>query len=209
MLGSVRARALSRAIFQCPPLIRPRPTSWIVRLASTNGDNSHGSSNHGESNSQEGSDHAPFHSSHTPSDFDPSPPAPPPIDASSGVSGGGIENWSAAAQDVASDAPSSLSPLISDAGGFLLSGVVYVGGQVIDGVQAGVQGVHAVTGLPWWATIAVVTVGVKISLLPVVVHQARHMDRMRGAWPEIQMLRKHLADTLEEVRLRHSTNTIC
>ncbi|CAN0544860.1 unnamed protein product, partial [Ectocarpus sp. 8 AP-2014] len=57
------------------------------------------------------------------------------------------------------------------------------------GVQSGVQAVHHTTGLPWWATIAVATIGVKISLLPVVVYQAGHMDRMRAAWPEIQILR--------------------
>ncbi|CAN0424004.1 unnamed protein product, partial [Ectocarpus sp. 13 AM-2016] len=60
------------------------------------------------------------------------------------------------------------------------------------GVQSGVQAVHHTTGLPWWATIAVATIGVKVSLLPVVVYQAGHMDRMRAAWPEIQILRGYL-----------------
>lgn len=72
----------------------------------------------------------------------------------------------------------------------------------MDGVQSGVQGVHAATGLPWWATITVTTIAVKIALLPVVVHQARHTDRVRMAWPEIQTLRGHLATTLEEIPQR-------
>lgn len=84
---------------------------------------------------------------------------------------------------------------------YLLHGVLSTGMHIIGGVQAGVQGVHHLTGLPWWATIGVATICVKVSLLPVVVYQARHMDRMRMAWPEIQILRDHLATTLDQVGL--------
>ena len=108
------------------------------------------------------------------------------------------EPWSNA-QDFLSDFPASLSPLASDAAMYMLQGMFLAGGHVVGTLQSGVQGVHAATGLPWWATIAVTTIAVKISLLPVVVHQARHTDRLRMAWPEIQTLRGHLATTLEEV----------
>lgn len=90
---------------------------------------------------------------------------------------------------------------MGDAGMYLLHGVLSTGMHIIGGVQAGVQGVHHLTGLPWWATIGVATICVKVSLLPVVYYQARHMDRMRMAWPEIQMLRDHLATTLDQVGL--------
>ena len=81
----------------------------------------------------------------------------------------------------------------------MISGMFVAGGHIAGSLQSGLQGVHAATGLPWWGAIAMTTIAVKISLLPVVVHQARHADKFRSALPEISMLNRHLAATLEEV----------
>lgn len=201
MIACMRARALSQARIRRPPLVRPLPTSWVVRLSSETSradTSSTGTGNPSSSSSGSAGGAAPDGSAAIPpgpggADFDPSsliPSAPP----------AGSEPWSTAAPQFLSDLPGTVTPLMADAGMYLLHGVLTTGMHIMGGVQAGVQGVHHLTGLPWWATIAVATVGVKISLLPVVVYQARHMDRMRMAWPEIQVLRDHLAATLDQVR---------
>lgn len=209
MIACMRARSLSRGLTLChagrrrPPLVNPLPSSWVVRFSSTKDDSSSGSSSSpssGGSDSSSGSDGGSAADGSAPpppelgtSGFDPSSLITPPPSA---------EPWSTAPlEQFLSDFPGSVSPLMADAGMYLLHGVLTTGMHIIGGVQAGVQGVHHLTGLPWWATIAVATIGVKISLLPVVVYQAGHMDRMRMAWPEIQVLRDHLATTLDKVGL--------
>lgn len=213
MLRCLRARTLSHARLRRSPFVRPLPSSWVVRFAST-GDNAKddsspfGNTSGGNSSSSisssigssgSGSSDVPCDGSlppgseHNPG-FEHPPVLPPQVDGVPSET----EPWSNA-QDFLSDLPGSLSPLALDAAMYMLSGLFVAGGHIVGGLQSGVQGVHAATGLTWWATIAVTTIAVKISLLPVVVHQARHTDRLRMAWPEIQMLRGHLASTLEEV----------
>ncbi|CAM9219406.1 unnamed protein product [Ectocarpus sp. 12 AP-2014] len=217
MLSCVRAtRGL--AVSRHPrPVRRPLPSSCacVVRLFSADDGRSgadssadHASGGSGYSGSVNGS---PFPSetavpvgSAQAEGFDPTalilPPPPPPAPATEAIAAGsGAEPLSTAAAQFLSDFPSSVTPLVTDAGVYLLKGVLTAGMHVMGGVQSGVQAVHHTTGLPWWATIAVATIGVKISLLPVVVYQAGHMDRMRAAWPEIQILRGYLATSLDEI----------
>lgn len=75
----------------------------------------------------------------------------------------------------------------------------YSDGTVLGTIQAGLEGVHGITGLPWWATIALTTVVVKTTLFPFVVVQARHGERLGNAWPELRMLRGYLRTKLGEV----------
>ncbi|CAM9519324.1 unnamed protein product [Ectocarpus sp. 4 AP-2014] len=215
MLSCIRATrglALSR---HPRPVRRPLPSSCacVVRLFSTSDRKSgadsnadHASSGSGYSGSVDGSplpsETAPPVGSAQAAGFDPIaliPPPPPPPAAEAIAAGSGAEPLGTAAAQFVSDFPSSVTPWVTDAGMYLLKGVLTAGMHVMGGVQSGVQAVHHTTGLPWWATIAVATIGVKISLLPVVVYQAGHMDRMRAAWPEIQMLRGYLATSLEEI----------
>lgn len=199
MIGCVRARASSHARILRPPPVRSLPGSWIVRFGSTH-DGPKGSNSQGTNNDTGSSvDGSADNSIPSPSEFHAYPKVDSPsIAAPPTEVVGGTEPWSVA-QDALPDVSSSVTPSIADAAVYMLTGALNTGGRIMDAVQSGVQGIHAATGLPWWATIAVVTVGVKISLLPVVVYQARHMDRVRMAWPEIQMLRAHLASTLEQV----------
>lgn len=72
-------------------------------------------------------------------------------------------------------------------------------GSILGTVQAGLEGMHAITGLPWWATIAVTTVAVKTTLFPFIVIQAHHGERLGNAWPELKILRGYLRTKLGEV----------
>lgn len=216
MIACMRARALPLTRLPRSSLARPLPRSWVVGFSSATDKNNSNNNNEGPSSNSNSS------SSSSSTSFDASqadvpaasPPEPgagagfdpaaaiaqaPPTPAAEAASA--AEPWSsAAAHQFLADFPSSLTPLMADAGMSLLYGALSVGGQLTGGIQSGVQTIHNVTGLPWWATIAVATIGVKVSLFPVVVYQAGHMDRVRMAWPEIQVLRGHLASTLEEVR---------
>lgn len=65
---------------------------------------------------------------------------------------------------------------------------------------------HAVTGLPWWATIALTTVAVKAALFPFTVVQAKHAERLGEAWPEVNILRGYLRTKLDEVNNSRAQN---
>ncbi|CAM9711977.1 unnamed protein product [Scytosiphon promiscuus] len=223
MIACMRARALPLARLPRSSLARPLPRSWVVGFSSAS--DKHNSNSNSTSNSSTSTSGGANNSSVDGSAADlpaASPPepgagtgfdpaaliaqAPPPPPAAAAEAASGAEPWSsaAAAHQFLTDFPSSLTPLMADAGMSLLYGALSIGGQVTGGIQSGMETIHNVTGLPWWATIAVATVGVKVSLFPVVVYQAGHMDRVRMAWPEIQVLRGHLASTLEEIPQRRA-----
>lgn len=201
MLGCARVTALSHARRSRTHLFRPLSISLINRYASTSDTSRDVSSNQ----YAPAGDRSPPSTSagpepHTLHRSDVEAPAstvgdvPPSVtDIGSRIN---IEPWS-----IIQDLPGAVTPLVSGAGAFLLTSVIYVGVNTMGGIQEALQVVHATTGLPWWATIGVTTVGVKISLFPVSLLQYRHMDRLRMAWPEIQMLRKHLNDTLDKARV--------
>eukprot|EP00752_Nemacystus_decipiens_P005108 g4633.t1 len=219
MIACIRARGLSRGLSHVsrrrPPLVLAGP---VPRLGAsscvgigrfsfssssttdpTSSDKTSSPSGSGDGSSGTSVDGSAADGSATPppelgtSGFDPSSLIPPPPSA---------EPWSTSVPQFVADLPGTLSSLLGDAGIHLLKGVLTTGMHIIGGVQAGVQEVHHLTGLPWWATIGVATICVKVSLLPVVLYQARHVDRMRMAWPEIQLLRDHLATTLDQIPQR-------
>lgn len=47
---------------------------------------------------------------------------------------------------------------------------------------------HVMTGLPWWATIALVTVGARALLFPCAVYGQKHLAKVNQVKPEIQLL---------------------
>ena len=196
MIRCVRAASLSHARRGHSPLFFFPTRAWIACFASKT--NPRDPSSNPDPSS--GSGVPPIQEEpHIYQGFDP-PPAtqidnvpPESADAGSIID---IEPWTTV-QDILSG---GVTPLISDAGKTVLMGAYYAGANTLGGIQEGIKLVHATTGLPWWATIVVTTVCVRTSLLPVVVLQQKHMERLRQAWPEIQTLRKHLNDTLDQVR---------
>ena len=52
-------------------------------------------------------------------------------------------------------------------------------------LQQAFFGLHEATGLPWWATIMAVTVGIRSLTLPVAVMQMKNTANMQRAKPEI------------------------
>lgn len=208
MLVCARATALLHARRSRARLFRPLSVPLINRYASTSDTSRDASSNQ----YPPADDRSPLATpdSHTLQHrSDVEPPAltvgdipPPATDISSSID---IEPWS-----IIQDLPGAVMPLVSGAGAFLLTSVIYVGVNTMGGIQEALQVVHTTTGLPWWATIGITTIGVKISLFPVSLLQYRHMDRLRMAWPEIQMLRKHLNGTLDKARVTsHFRHTGC
>jgi YidC/Oxa1 family membrane protein insertase len=63
-------------------------------------------------------------------------------------------------------------------------------------VQEGLIQIHNVTQLPWWGTIALSTVGMRVAMLPILRYQLLTFRKLAGAMPEIgfafQLLRNRL-----------------
>lgn len=74
--------------------------------------------------------------------------------------------------------------------------------NIISYIQHGLTEFQALSGLPWWATIASATVIVKTSLLPLVRLQMLASQRLAKAIPDINSLRLLLVQSLVD-----STNT--
>ncbi|WOO81433.1 Mitochondrial inner membrane protein OXA1L [Vanrija pseudolonga] len=55
-------------------------------------------------------------------------------------------------------------------------------------------GLHNITALPWWATIALMTVTVRLILLRFVISNARHNVRLAAVQPQMTALMKRLSD---------------
>ncbi|KAL7425143.1 hypothetical protein Q5752_000831 [Cryptotrichosporon argae] len=51
-------------------------------------------------------------------------------------------------------------------------------------------GMHTTTGLPWWASIAALTVGVRMCLFPLIVRNMKHNQRLAAVSPQMQALMK-------------------
>lgn len=196
MIRHAGVRALACSRLQRPPLVRAIPSCWTARFASSTSSNSTDGVNHKTSSDSKGSP-TPFpddDGEHLNKDLNAGGgDAAPPDDTA------GAAEAVDAVQDTIAQASSSVGAVLADSGITLVHGTIQTVRDIQGVIQFGVEGMHAITGLPWWATIATVTVCVKVSMLPVVVYQAGHADRLRGAWPEIQILRGHLASTLEQV----------
>ncbi|KAJ2487601.1 hypothetical protein EV174_000428 [Coemansia sp. RSA 2320] len=55
-------------------------------------------------------------------------------------------------------------------------------------VEYALEYTHVMTGLPWWATIAVLVVGVRVALFPVAAWSHRHQVRVNQVQPELKVL---------------------
>ncbi len=62
-------------------------------------------------------------------------------------------------------------------------------GQTVQAAIDSVVDLHALTGLPWWGTIALATLIVRTATLPINVLQLRSTGRMMAAQPELQMFK--------------------
>lgn len=56
--------------------------------------------------------------------------------------------------------------------------------------QALLEGVHVLSGLPWWLTIGVTAVGMRFALLPLVIEQTKKGAIMAKIGPKLQELQK-------------------
>jgi len=72
--------------------------------------------------------------------------------------------------------------------------VVLTGWSPVGVVQYMLEMVHVTTGLPWWATIAVTTVAVRLSLTPIVVRLQANAVKMNNLRPEVEPLMKKLQE---------------
>ncbi|KAJ2564140.1 Mitochondrial inner membrane protein oxa1l [Coemansia sp. RSA 1813] len=54
---------------------------------------------------------------------------------------------------------------------------------------------HVTTGLPWWATIMVVTVGIRTALFPLAVYSQRELVKTNNSKPEFDRLKQKLDKT--------------
>ncbi|KAL7747636.1 hypothetical protein RI367_006925 [Sorochytrium milnesiophthora] len=55
-------------------------------------------------------------------------------------------------------------------------------------VQQGLEALHVSTGLPWWASIAVMTVGIRTLMLPLVIKLQRDMATLANIKPELDAI---------------------
>eukprot|EP01018_Ginkgo_biloba_P018320 Gb_38756 [translate_table: standard] len=55
----------------------------------------------------------------------------------------------------------------------------------VDGVIAFLDGLHNLTALPWWLTIIVSTVAIRMALLPLTILQLKKMDRISEILPKL------------------------
>ena len=67
-------------------------------------------------------------------------------------------------------------------------------------IQSGMQGLHGVTGLPWWATFCVSTLFVKVGLFPLVRSQLLANLKLQRAMPELNLLFQLLKNRLEPLK---------
>merc|ERR1712224_241878 len=62
--------------------------------------------------------------------------------------------------------------------------------SILASIGDGLEGLHAASGLPWWGTIILATLGVRTALLPVVWYQAKEGAKLAAAGPELDYLYK-------------------
>ncbi|CAM9300587.1 unnamed protein product, partial [Discosporangium mesarthrocarpum] len=86
---------------------------------------------------------------------------------------------------------------VANAGTVPTVGLVSSAGPFLGTIQSGLIAMHSATGLPWWASLVVATVTVRVGMLPTVWFTARHVERFVGALPEIRSLRGMLGKALQ------------
>jgi len=55
----------------------------------------------------------------------------------------------------------------------------------VQAMQSLLEAIQTTTGLPWWASIAVTTVSVRLCVLPVVRYQAHAITRLAKSMPQV------------------------
>ncbi len=64
-----------------------------------------------------------------------------------------------------------------------------------------VDGVHAATGMPYWATIVAITLGIRTAILPIGLLAARNGARTAAMKPEMDALQEAIKVTVAARRL--------
>jgi hypothetical protein len=64
------------------------------------------------------------------------------------------------------------------------------------------ESVHESTGLPWWGTVALATVGMRACTFPLMLMQIKNTHKLSAARPEIERLLEHM----KEEQARGNTN---
>ncbi|CAM6095028.1 unnamed protein product [Calypogeia fissa] len=62
-------------------------------------------------------------------------------------------------------------------------------------IQYVIDGVHASTGLPWWASIVATTVAIRILVLPVMIYQMKSTARLTLLRPELEKLTNRIKES--------------
>jgi len=72
-------------------------------------------------------------------------------------------------------------------------------GSVLEPLQEMLVTMHDASGLPWWATLCLSAVGVRVALLPVVLYQAHAAARLAVAMPGVGYLHQLLAASIRQL----------
>lgn len=86
--------------------------------------------------------------------------------------------------------------LTSDQLGYLKSVGLVDGWWPSDIIQQVLEYVHVFSGLPWWATIAVTTVGFRVILFPLFMKSSDTMARSQSIMPQTKKLRKEMTQAM-------------
>lgn len=74
---------------------------------------------------------------------------------------------------------------------------------VISTIQDSLQSLHQSTNLPWWETIALSTIGVRMALFPLVRYQMLASRKLAGAIPEINFLFQLLRNRVSHIPIQN------
>lgn len=86
--------------------------------------------------------------------------------------------------------------LTSDQLGYLKSVGLVDGWWPSDLIQQVLEYVHVFSGLPWWATIALTTVGFRVLLFPLFMKSSDTMARSQSIMPQTKKLRKEMTQAM-------------
>ncbi|AWU73756.1 hypothetical protein CAS74_001564 [Pichia kudriavzevii] len=90
----------------------------------------------------------------------------------------------------------SQTDLTSDQLGYLKSVGLVDGWWPSDLIQQSLEYVHVFSGLPWWATIAVTTIGFRLLLFPLFMKSSDTMARSQAIMPETKKIRKEMTHAM-------------
>lgn len=88
--------------------------------------------------------------------------------------------------------------LSSDQIGYLKSVGLVDGWWPSDIIQQTLEYVHVFSGLPWWATIAITTIGFRVALFPLFMKSSDTMARSQSIMPQTKQLRKEMTAAMSK-----------